>query len=512
MPVRLEPVFLANVLLCVEDNSVTTMFPFVSRRCHLAMHILKVNPWMFDESPHTILKFIPNINTIVVESLSLIGQADTLPNTVTSIVVKFLTFYDLTETELNCADRVVEIQNSVCASDDTLDLRAFPKLERLHLINWCPRTIRSDHKLKTVWFQHHQKFNPPGNLFEWAERVVVVLRTKEAFLRTKQRLFPPHVHIFCSDIGENVAPEDFYPDWSVGRIILSDRFGLAQLRAFNERSPNLNRKVSIASRRSCAECDVSFLTGIQTLQVRGFVGCSLTIPTTVVSLVLKYDVRDVFVSGTENLTSLEVPNDTITTTESPKLQKLKWSGKTLSTKVFSNGDTSSLSAMTITAHDADPLLTFPVGLTTLCLYVTEEPFDVARLAPLTRLQQLDIAVVNDDPVDLSMLDSVVQLITNETSVRQLPTSLTRCEIVREDDFDFSALTNLTVLVLWLQSDVHVVFPTQLGTLVIKEGQLGSSNIADVALRQFQSESDIPLTPDTLTALPKTITRIKGTLQ
>ena len=139
----------------------------------------------------------------------------------------------------------------------------------------------------------------------------------------------------------------------------------------------------MGSRCFCSECDISFMTHLTGMQVYGVVGCSLAVPTTVVSIVLKCDVRDVFVSGTENLTSLEVPNDTITTTESPKLQKLKWSGETLSTKVFSHADVSSLPAMTIIVQDVEPLLTFPVGLTTLFLYVTEEPFDVVRIAPLT---------------------------------------------------------------------------------------------------------------------------------
>ena len=301
-------------------------------------------------------------------------------------------------------------------------------------------------------------------------------------------------------------------------------FKRPQLRAFDSRILIPYIDVTVVSRRSCSECDVSFLTRLTRLHVYGAVGCSLTIPTTIVSLVLKCDVRDVFVSGTENLTSLDVPNDTITTTESPRLAQLKWSGETLSTKAFSYDDVSSLSAMTITAQDVDPLVRLLVVLTTLFLYVTEEPFDIVRLAPLTHLQQLEISAVNnnasddsiessnDNSIDLSMLDTVTKLNTNDTFVRHLPTSLNWCEIALESNFDFSTLTNLTVLVLWLRSDVHIVFPTQLGTLVIKEGQLGTSNIADVALFHFRSESDVPLTLEMLTALPKTITLIKGTFE
>ena len=113
-------------------------------------------------------------------------------------------------------------------------------------------------------------------------------------------------------------------------------------------------KLTVVSKSLCADCDISFLTRVTSLEVYGVVGCSLTIPSTVVNLVLKYDVRDVFVLSTENLRSLEVPNDTVTTTECPKIEELKWVGDSLTSKVFSFGEVSSFSAMTITAHDVDP--------------------------------------------------------------------------------------------------------------------------------------------------------------
>ena len=84
--------------------------------------------------------------------------------------------------------------------------------------------------------------------------------------------------------------------------------------------------------------------------------------------------------------------------------------------------------------------------------------------------------------------------------------------MHENDFVFHALTNLIVLVVWLRSDVHIVFPTQLGALVITEGRLGTSNNADVVLKWFQSDSDVPLVLETFIALPKTITQIKGTFE
>ena len=140
-----------------------------------------------------------------------------------------------------------------------------------------------------------------------------------------------------------------------------------------------------------------------------------------------------------------------------------------------------------------------------------------------RLQQFEIYVVinnagddstestNDNSVDLSMLNSVTKLNTNITFVGHLPTSLKWCEIMLASEFDFSALTNLTVLDLWLRSDLRVVFPTQLGTFVIKDGQLGTSNIADVALFRLHSDCDVPLARETLTPPKKRSRKSKGRL-
>ena len=182
-----------------------------------------------------------------------------------------------------------------------------------------------DRRLKSVHITLEHDIDQADHFHvECAERVVLVFPAEDAFVKTKQHPFPQHVHVFCGDIGETVSPDDFYPWKKDARFTLSNWFGVAQLRSFNDRLLIPDSDVSMGSRCLCSECDVSFMTRITSLQVYGVVGCSLTVPTTVVSLVLKYDVRDVFVSGTENLTSLEVPNDTITTTESPNLRELKW--------------------------------------------------------------------------------------------------------------------------------------------------------------------------------------------
>ena len=69
MSARLEPVYLANVLLFFSDIERIKAFPFVSKNCYKATLVLKVNPAAFSDSPREILKYFPNINTMVVDDL-----------------------------------------------------------------------------------------------------------------------------------------------------------------------------------------------------------------------------------------------------------------------------------------------------------------------------------------------------------------------------------------------------------------------------------------------------------
>ena len=208
MIVRLEPVFLAHVLLKAVDSQTIELFPFISKNCQIAMFILKANPWLFRCKPQKILKFFPNINTMHVDFLTNFEATDTLPDTVTAIVVWRVGVGLFSWSQCKYNDRVVEIDNLFCRDNERVDLRAFPRLERLGLQS-LP-AIQFGHKLKKVKILLEEEVVPSKYFFfEWADQVVLVLRTEETFLKTKQHPFPPHVHIFCSDIGESVAPEDF---------------------------------------------------------------------------------------------------------------------------------------------------------------------------------------------------------------------------------------------------------------------------------------------------------------
>ena len=73
------------------------------------MLTLKVNPAHFSKSPRDILKYFPNINTMVVSKFESLKDTIALPDTVTSIVAKNIGFGHLTESTIRYADRVVEI-------------------------------------------------------------------------------------------------------------------------------------------------------------------------------------------------------------------------------------------------------------------------------------------------------------------------------------------------------------------------------------------------------------------
>ena len=93
------------------------------------------------------------------------------------------------------ADRVVEIQNVRCTDNDILDLRTFQRLERVRLRR-LP-AILLDHGLQNVHNTIEHDIDPADYfLFEWAECAVLVLRTEDAFDKTKQHPFPPHLHVF----------------------------------------------------------------------------------------------------------------------------------------------------------------------------------------------------------------------------------------------------------------------------------------------------------------------------
>ena len=176
MFVCLEPVYLANILLHVDNVKSIKAFPFASKNCHEAMLSLKVNPASFCWEPPAIIKFFPNINTMVVKNLMCFGKTSLLPNTVTAIVVKSVSFYDLTEEGLKYADRVVEIRDNWSGDESPADFALFPNLKRLRLYGVPERVTLPKHTLKRLSVFCEKRDVDPFTVFppECAEQVVVV--------------------------------------------------------------------------------------------------------------------------------------------------------------------------------------------------------------------------------------------------------------------------------------------------------------------------------------------------
>ena len=511
MSARLEPVYLANVLLFVKDLDTIKAFPIVSKKCQVAMLTLKTNPGAFCLDPRTILKYFPNINTMVVNSLSLLSETD-LPDTVASLVVKRVWFTP-DESEPRYADRVVEVRGVVYKP---ANLTLFPRLERLVLDDVCSPTLPS-HRLKFI-----RVYRPPGHtdplaVFppECAEKAVFVYKSLKEFSEAKARQLPPHVHVFCNTIGEGVRPEDFLwltsvNWWNYCKVAITDKFTLDDLRAFNDAVPVPHREARLWFPKGTAN-DVSFLTRLTLLNVWGVSECTVAIPTSVVKLKL-FETPQVSISGTENLTYLNASFGDVTTTPSPRLREFWLQGMALSEEKTPIGCATALSGMTLLVGSLPPAFRFPAGLASLCLHIND-PFDTAVLTPLTRLSDLLIDIKwTRLRLDLSGLCALTKLDACGSLVTRLPTSLVECLMAVRSGFDFSALTNLTSLGVRIKSDAAVTFPTQLKKLYVNKRLPETTNIGDVALEEIKFHDDTEVTKEDLERLPKTLRRLEATLE
>ena len=512
MSTRLEPVYLANVLLFITNKNSFTVFPFVSKRCHEAMLTLKTNPAGFCHKPSAILKLFPNINTMVVEEITDFNETDVIPDTVTAIVVKYLNFEHLTKKFLKLADRIVEVRNCYSNDEHPADFTLFPNLERLSLDGVPEHITLPTHKLKRLSVHSQWYVDPLSTLpSECAEQIVFVFTSPRDFAEAKAQQLPPHVRVFCTTVGEGVTPEDLYNLPSSAGVTLSEAFGVDELRAFNEVLPLPFSDVEVVFDRECAKCDISFLTGITCLNVNGMKNCTLTLPVSVVRLTMSLDSMHVRVSGTENLTHL-FSNMSVTTTPCPKLQELTWWGGTLSEKALPLpiSDVTTLSELTVGVEMIHPDFRFPTQLTALELKVFNKSFDVALLTPLTRLQVLTIDICGyHDALDMWGLTTLTRFDGIGSPISSLPTSLVRCKVSLQCNFDFSSLTNLTWLSVSLKSGLGVTFPTGLKMLCVDKGELANTNISDVELESFDSAWDRDLTHDELEMLPMTLKKISG---
>ena len=81
MATRLEPVFLTNVLLFIDDFETIRLFPFISPNCCEAMATIKTNPvGSYNIPVATTLRFFPNINTLRISNSRKLGDVETPRN------------------------------------------------------------------------------------------------------------------------------------------------------------------------------------------------------------------------------------------------------------------------------------------------------------------------------------------------------------------------------------------------------------------------------------------------
>ena len=298
-------------------------------------------------------------------------------------------------------------------------------------------------------------------------------------------------------------------------IILSDGFGVDDLRAYNDVLPLPYTLVTLEQKTTCAACDLSFLTGVTGLWVMGLTDATLTLPPRLVHLSVDDGSRQVTVSGTENLTSLSVSSEDSRTTPCPKLEKLCLScGETLSDKTLpcSIADIPTLSKIHVMKDAIDPDFRFPTQLTSLYLKVFNGPVNVALVTSLTRLQFLNFNVDEgqDHPFDLSGLTMLTWLRSSDTPISGLPSSLVECKVRLLSDTDLSSFNNLTMLDISLHSKIRVTFPTGLKKLYVSSGQPFQSNISDVALESYELKGwPRQITQEDLEKLPKTLKHIDG---
>ena len=515
MSARLEPFYLANILLYSTESATIRAFPFVSKNAREALLTLKANPASFSASPRDILKYFPNINTMVVKDLTCFEETDTLPDTVTSLVVRWLDFTKLDATTLRFAERVVELRGCTYGPGYPADFSLFPHLQRLTFATTFDLPTKPTHRLA-----HLTVFYPQGNIDfldsfmnDFAEQVVVVFRFVSCFCKAKEKHPPPHVRLFCASITKDIAPSDFYP-WPGTHedcVRLRKGFGAHELRAFNDTHPVPFREITLTVDAETAECDVSFLAHVTKLTIGNTgKGVSLAVPTGLLDLKVLRQATNVAFSGTDSLTRLSVDSDTVTVTPCPSLREFFWEGTTFSpasTTPFMADNTQTLATMSVWADAVDPGVVLPASLTSLQLSVCTEPVNAALLAPLTRLQTLYVRVKAADPLDLSAFTSLTSISANTTLVSRLPMSLFEYKASLHTDLDLSTYTNLTTLEVLLKSDVRLTVPSGLRKLVLWCGTLSETNLADVALESF--ESMLAITSDMLAKLPKTLREIKG---
>ena len=551
MTVRLGPAYLSNVIgYC--DCFVVKNIAMVSKKCREAMLIRKTNPISIIDDPSKILALFPKTETMVLNDPWKLESKDTSFDKVRRFVLMDVTFKTHERHVPPLADRVTEIHNCKWvtvnqfgrSSLSTPLLRPFARLQKLTL-GYVPSEIEFPrHRLNLLQVFCKTRDPDPFTVFRlvWADKIVFIFESFQHFSNAKARTLPSHVSIFCAKLGDGLAPDEFYPmgsDNTPYTITLSNTFWVEQRRPFYDRLLFQCGDVELLLTGNHPECDLEDFIGIKRLTISSMKDCILTLSTSIVGLTFKDDTRNVTLSVTENLTSLETPIEAISTIECVSPLELSECRQTHSQQTSQAG-TESTPASPTPSMTIDPRLHFPPWLVSLSLKATSDVLTTDNLMMLSRLQRLSLVVQRPKHVlniseewaqaasdastnngvarcvslNLSAFTSITYFHSDGAWIFSLPKSLVECSFTVDSDFDsplpnFSNLTKLTSLKLELKRDVELNFPSSLKSLSLSgEGFLTRSNLKEVQLdslsyfpyRHPVSRSDFHDFPTTLQTL------------
>ena len=408
MSVRLEPVFLANVLLLIDNAATIKVFPHVSKNCREATLTLKVNPAVFSTSPRQILKCVPNTNTMVVDEHSCLQKTHSLPETVTGVVLKSFGRDSGRNNLLKFADRVVEIRK--CDVLNNLDLSHFSSIQKT-----ASSRIRTAFSCHTTYlsaspFTSFHEMKTPLEVFPLAcsEQLVLIFAVPDIFLKAKQ--LPPHVRLFCS------TP---CPGLTLSKLSLQSFLEHQTLKRIRcGRAPRIQRQVSLQYNAVGVELeednvngDISFMTLLNVVLARELAGGTLILPSSVVDLDLLGEFRGGTVFGTDYLTCQSSHHCCVSFAPFFNLQWLGFDCRRIYENIpFSWIHSTALTSMKVTAGCVEPGFRFSPNLVRMELRVDDSYYDDATFTPLTRLESLDIYIRGkDERLDLSALVSLPRL-------------------------------------------------------------------------------------------------------
>ena len=512
MSTRLEPVYLANVLLHLPDMETLKAFPFISKNCHAAMDTVRRNPvGSAGSRVATILSLFPNINTLVVNNAFQLNKVDSLPDTIASIVVGSWRFASFDLAPSPFASRVVAIHNATLFGY-SMDLSSFSSLELL--ITGCiPESVTPPaHRLKSIRLVSCFNVRSSLDVFkpEWCDRLDIIVPSVEVFASLKTQSFAPNVHLFCTKLGEGVQPVEFMPVDPSAEVdaVLSPSFGADELRVFNDNALVAAPLTVDGSALQAPACDFSTLSWVPRLLLNYIKDVTVTLPTTLQELTANRCPRLTLVGG-DALTSLALNMTPASMAPCPHLKELLWMTPRCATDQlpFPIHTLTSLTLIDVTANTMADGFQLPPNLVSLALTVREGTFEEMVVeAPPPRADP-NFQAPPHQPLDLSALTCLTRLVVLGLPVGHFPISVKECTVELDRDTDLTALTSLTSLHLELPSDPTVLFPTQLEQLYIGSGFMKESNIKDVALKEFSCGGHRTWTEEMLQILPSTVKKL-----